>query len=450
MSARSEVRKAAAAPPAGAIPGEIFDALRELVEKESGIVLGPGNQAQIREVLRERMRALALSDPYEYVLRVLDPAKGIAERGKLVTGLTVGETGFFRTPEHFLALRDRILPGYIAAGARLPLRIWSAGCSTGEEPYSIAIAAVEAFRGRFLRPVSVLATDIRPEFLETARQGIYPLAALRHLPFPHYMEYFRPLDETRVRVSDEVRALVTFEEGNLARFAVGPEAAGPFNIVFCRNVMIYFRPETTRRIVAKIHKSLVEGGVLFLGHSETMWGISNDFRLERHGGGFYYRKGGPPDGRERAAGAPAAAPCGNGGGRKGASPAMERAREAESLADRGRIEDAERACREALALDPSCVEASYLLAVLLRREAFVEDALLCAERALSADPAFVMAMVEAAECLALLDRKDDAAARWREAYRMLGEETVRFPRLSPSSALSAKTVREYVKSHLVR
>ncbi len=448
------------------IPAEIFPVLRDFIERECGIVLGKEKVTHIRAAILERMRACGATDPWQYLLGVMHGPMASEERKRLIAVLVVGETSFFRNPEQFRAFRNHLLPAFMAAGVVPPLHMWSAGCSTGEEPYSVAIASLEAFRGRFLEPVRVLATDIHPEFLEVARKGVYPPSAVKGVPPILLMKYFEMLPDGSVRVKEEVRRLVTFEERNLAGVASAPPPSSRYAAIFCRNVMIYFRPGTTRRIVKSFYESLSGRGVLFLGHSETLWGVSDAFRLERWEGAYYYRR--PEDGPDGAQGLfptePAAVFSANTGREQpeplhtsrgpavceeGLSPCLALVLRAEKMADRELFDEAERLCGEAIGLNPSCPEAFHLLSMVFRRRGRVPEALASAKRAHSADNRFVLAVVEIAECLSLLGRNEEASACWEEIYRML-EGQVRFPRLSSGAGFSAKGLREYVERRILR
>ncbi|HEY5996403.1 MAG TPA: protein-glutamate O-methyltransferase CheR, partial [Candidatus Deferrimicrobiaceae bacterium] len=263
---------------------EQFSLLREAIERMSGIVLGAGKVSHLDSVVRERMEATGETVVERYVDRVIADSPESGERKALVTTLLVGETSFFRTPELYGMLQRKLLPGIRSAGVPFPLRIWSAGCATGEEAYSLAITALEAFGGNSPEPVRILATDLHAGFLDIARDGIYPASALRDASPQIVSKYFRRLPDGRFRVADEVRRLVTFEHRNLTQ--PFPQGSGHerFAAILCRNVMIYFGAETTRKVVAAFHDCLAEDGLFFLGHSETLWGISDDFRLEEGDG----------------------------------------------------------------------------------------------------------------------------------------------------------------------
>ena len=443
------------------IPPELLNVLRNLIESASGVVLGDAKLPHLSAVVRGRMAALGIPGAPGYVELLSGGEEGAASLRDLVSELLVGETGFFRTPLLFQAFGKTILPGLFEQGFAHPLSIWCAGCATGEEAYSVAIAALEGSRGRHAAPVRVRATDLHPRFIEAAREGIYLAQALRNLPGRIREMYFVPMKDGRHRVADAVRRLVGFEELNLIDFLSGPLPSARYAAIFCRNVMIYFRSDTTRRLVGRFHESLSDGGVLFLGHSETLWGISEAFGLEQREKIFYYRKSragsGPPrpDSAPRSPGSsaprrrvppaerPPLSPVSD------PAPAMKLVLSAERLADEGRFEDAVAMCRQAAALDPGCPEAEYLMAFLLRGHGRHAEALYHAERALDRDPRFVFADMEAAECLCGMGRAGEAALRWKGILRAI-EGNVRLPRLSVGAGSSPQMLRQYVLSRLPR
>ncbi len=273
-----------------ALPAGLLSSVRNLVEGESGIVLNDAKLPHLSALIRERMKALALPDAREYLSLVSEGPAPRAERRKLVDGLLVGETSFFRTPGLYRVFEKRILADQVDRGVVPPIPVWSAGCSTGEEAYSVAMAALEWKGERHGPPVRVLATDIHRGALDRAREGVYPPQALRDVPERLRAKYFEPAAGGRFRVIDAVRRLVLFEERNLVEDLSMPLPPGKYAAIFCRNVMIYFRAGTTRRLVERFHDRLLGGGVFFLGPSETLWGISDAFALEEREAVFYYRK----------------------------------------------------------------------------------------------------------------------------------------------------------------
>ncbi|MBL6749034.1 MAG: chemotaxis protein CheR [Nevskia sp.] len=240
-----------------------FERVRALIHRRAGIALAPGKQDMVYSRLVRRLRHHGLRSFAEY-LDLLERDGG-DEWEAFTNALTTNLTDFFREAHHFDALRG--LLGAQPASARL--QIWSAAASTGEEPYSIAMTAVEHFGG-FHAPVAVLATDIDTQVLDTARRGVYPAERLAKLGDERRRRFFlrgTGPNEGYCRVRDELRRLVEFRPLNLldARW----DLRGPFAAVFCRNVMIYFDKATQRAIVEKILPLLAPGGLFFAGHSES-------------------------------------------------------------------------------------------------------------------------------------------------------------------------------------
>src|SRR3990172_4927414 len=164
------------------ISPETYAALRDAVESECGIILRAEKHLFLERLVRERMQANGISNPEEYVSKFLRGAQKKQELQSLIGDLVVGETSFFRDPNQFRALQEHVLPELAASGAMFPFPIWSAGCATGEEAYSIAISALERFPGRDAEPVRVFATDINRTYLQTASEGLYPQSVERSIP----------------------------------------------------------------------------------------------------------------------------------------------------------------------------------------------------------------------------------------------------------------------------
>ena len=230
------------------------------------------------ERLRRRFRAAAAADCAAYAALLSDGAQGEAEWARLEAEITVGETFFFRYAEQFQALRERILPALIAARAsERMLRIWSAGCSTGAEPYSLSIL-VQELLGETLPDwrVSILATDISAEALATARAAEYGRWALRTMPPEERLRYFTRLPpapgirrEGGYALRPEFRGLVRFERGNLLTLAEPQARDGErFDLILCRNVLIYFDARTVAAVVRGLGRRLRPDGWMLLGHAE--------------------------------------------------------------------------------------------------------------------------------------------------------------------------------------
>jgi chemotaxis protein methyltransferase CheR len=236
------------------------------------------------------MRETSVASPYWYYRHLL--ANPDTELPPLLELLTINETSFFRNQPQFDLLRETVLPELAARNARraLPrLRIWSAGCSTGEEPYSIAMTVLD----RIGRPegweLQVLASDLNMSVLAAARRGCYPAAKVREaVDEATLRRYFDPRGD-QYEVRDAVRRLIAFDFHNLKH----ENGLRDLDVIFCRNVLIYFDEEEQRKVIDKFHRSLGPGGYLFLGHSESLQGVDSRFEFVFDRKGAAYRK---PDG----------------------------------------------------------------------------------------------------------------------------------------------------------
>ena len=238
------------------------------------------------------MQHLGLSCEDEYYDRLRGEVSWIveAELRHLLNLVTVTETCFFRDAAQFRLLRDHIIPILMASPERSRrVRFWSAGCSSGEEAYSIAITLDDMglFRAYPDWTFEIIGTDLNTTALERARRGVYSARAVRNVEGRLLEQYFRRDGRTFV-LSEEIRRRVTFEFGNLTQTPM--PSTGPQDIVFCKNVSIYFRPEVTRKLVRGLRDTLAPGGFLLLGHAESLWQMSDGFTLVEHERAFCYRK----------------------------------------------------------------------------------------------------------------------------------------------------------------
>jgi len=258
-----------------------FAAFRELVHRETGIALGPHKRALLEARLTKRLRALGLAtfSAYHDHLRAHD-ATG-EERRRFVNAITTNETAFFREPAHFEHLTTTWLPARharAAAGERR-LRAWSAACSTGEEPYSIAMTLLDGLDDPRRMDVRILASDIDTDVLERAAAGIYPTDSVGRVPERVLRRHFLRGVGARdgmVRVRQEVRDLVTFRRLN---FLDEPwPIRTRFDLIFCRNVLMYFDRPMQARLVARLERMLEPHGLLVLGHAENLLGLASDMR----------------------------------------------------------------------------------------------------------------------------------------------------------------------------
>jgi chemotaxis protein methyltransferase CheR len=262
-----------------------FEFIRHVIGQNAGIVLGPNKRQLVQGRLARRLRELGLQSYEEYCDHVRD--SGPEELVGLVNALTTNVTAFFRENHHFEALSSYMMPEAMQRNqTSRRLRIWSAGCSSGEEPYCLAMTAREALPPSSRWDLKILATDIDSEMISTAQEGVYPLERVTSVPAARLRRYFRKGAGDLagyVRVQPEIAALISFRTLNLLQ---AWPMRGPFDVIFCRNVMIYFDQPTREQLVRRMGELLVPGGYLCLGHSESIHGQTM-FRLV---GKTIYRK----------------------------------------------------------------------------------------------------------------------------------------------------------------
>lgn len=253
-----------------------FRRLRELLFETCGIRLRDGKEELVRSRLGRRVVDAGASSFAAYLDRVENDAarREFAELGALIDALTTNQTAFFREPAHFDFFTAKMLPA-IARGAR-PIRVWSAGCSTGEEPFTIAVLMREHLPADRFAGARILATDVSSRVLARARGATYGARAITAIPATLRR---RMLDVSalgdRFVVRDELRAIVRFARLNLVR---DWPLRGPFDAIFCRNVMIYFDAGVRQRLIERFWRVLAPGGHLFVGHSESLGTLTHGFR----------------------------------------------------------------------------------------------------------------------------------------------------------------------------
>jgi len=248
-----------------------FDYLAKLLYERFGIHLGEQKKVLMAGRLSKRLRELGLPDFSRYI-EFLESDRTGAELTELVNRITTNHSFFFREPEHFDFLTGTVLPGLEGAMRKqlnYPLRIWSAGCATGEEVYSIGMLLREYY-GQRIRSIDygLLATDISLAALKEAEAGVYSGGKLRDLPAGYRMSHFRQETEDSFAISDDIRRMVLFKRLNLMSGTF--PMRGQFDAVFCRNVMIYFDQESRDRAVRSIYRCVKPGGFFFIGHSESL------------------------------------------------------------------------------------------------------------------------------------------------------------------------------------
>ncbi|MCE5229374.1 methyltransferase domain-containing protein [bacterium] len=254
---------------------QTFRKFRDIVYAHSGISLGDGKEALVSARVGKRLRALNISDHKGY-LKYLEQDGSGEEIVQLLDAISTNVTHFFREPVHFDFVRD-CMAKWLGAG-QTRFRFWSAACSTGEEPYSLAITLREALGNR-QADVKILATDISTRVLNSARAGIFELDKLAKVPPALRDRYFERPDDGRANnraVRADLRRMIVFQRLNLANPPF--PMRGPLDAVFCRNVMIYFDNRVRAALLAEIVRLLKPGGYLFVGHAESLTGMMADLK----------------------------------------------------------------------------------------------------------------------------------------------------------------------------
>lgn len=253
-----------------------FKALAELIQLETGINIKSSKQTMLEGRLRRRTRALDVESIGEYCTMVLAGQLGGDELEHLINAVTTNKTDFFREPAHFDYLTGTVLPRYAEDSCR-QIRCWSAACSTGAEPYTLAMLLDDfATRSRGI-DYRIVATDIDTDVLATAVKGIYPREQVEPVPAHLRRRYvLEPKDPSRqdIRIAPELRRRVAFGRLNLIDESYPIDEA--FHLIFCRNVLIYFDKKTQEEVVLRLCEKLLPGGYLFLGHSESITGFRHD------------------------------------------------------------------------------------------------------------------------------------------------------------------------------
>jgi len=266
--------------------------IRDLVYQVAGIFHPDSKLRLLLDRCQRRMKELHTLTLREYFQCLTTKPIRQTELVALLNEITIGETCFFRNQPQLDGLRRIVLPNIIEAKAKLPfrrLRIWSAGCSTGEEPYTLSMLMLEQAHGLLKDwTVEIAATDLNEHSLAHAKAGLYGTYSTRHLTPQFRLKYFVEVGE-QLQIQPALRASINFSRLNLSDDARMTFMKG-FDIIFCCNVLIYFDLASKRRVIQHFYNDLLPHGYLFLGHSESLYNVSEDFRLVHLPGSTAYRK----------------------------------------------------------------------------------------------------------------------------------------------------------------
>jgi chemotaxis protein methyltransferase CheR len=259
-----------------------FQRFSGFIYDHTGIKMPPAKKTMLEARLQKRLKANSIASFEEYSDFVFSKEDRAVELIHLIDVVTTNKTDFFREPGHFDFMVKTALPTILQGRgevARDPVRIWSAGCSTGEEPYTLAMVVSEFAAGRPDFRAAITASDICTQVLQTAKTGIYPEERADPIPLNLKKKYLlrsREKSKSLVRISPKVRSLVSFRRINFMDDDFG--ISEKMDIIFCRNVVIYFDKPTQQTLMQKFHRQLKPGGYLFIGHSETLSGLDVDFK----------------------------------------------------------------------------------------------------------------------------------------------------------------------------
>jgi chemotaxis protein methyltransferase CheR len=261
-----------------------FQRVAALIKKHSGINIVLDKKSLLEGRLRKRVRALGFTSYTRYCDFLFSSGGIDQELGELIDAVTTNTTNFFREPEHFKFLVETALPELIrmnGAGTTHKLNVWSAACSTGEEPYTLAMVVSEFASALPRFDWGILATDLSSKVLEAAKMGVFRQDQIEPIPMKFRMKYLlksRFVDSGSVRMTPEIRDRITFRRLNLMSGVA--KLRDQMDAIFCRNVIIYFDGPTQERIVRSLYDRLVPGGYLFMGHSESLMHISLQMTYE--------------------------------------------------------------------------------------------------------------------------------------------------------------------------
>ncbi|MEI7813627.1 MAG: CheR family methyltransferase [Coriobacteriia bacterium] len=398
------------------LTAEQFEELRDWVHRHSGIFLDASRLDPLRISVVARATRLGHTDLSDYFLFLKRDEQEFKE---LMSLITINETSFFRFPGQFDALNQTVVPEILEGKSTMSrsFRAWSAGCSTGEEPYTIAMSLLDSQVPETELAIEVLGTDVSSQALDRAREAVYRAKSLANLSHRDVQRWFEPVSGGQRPVAS-VRDVVDFSYHNLIKEPYPLALMGNWDVIFCRNVTIYFKFESTRRVVNNLFDSLNPGGYLFIGHSESLTSISDRFEVVEVGDVFLYRK---PRPRRHVSFGEAAAARDRGGSASSGKPTLrpgmdtswwemgsdssahanakpratpkpesesiaELVADAYRLLEEGRPIDAREAADRALVWDAECVEALIVRAYTHADDGDLDSAIQEARRVLKIDP----------------------------------------------------------------
>lgn len=449
-----------------AVSPDLLEQLSQVIASHMGLSFPRERWGDLADTLASQAQELGLEDPDAYAARLLSSPLTRREIDVLSGHFTVGETYFFREKSSFDILERQILPELIGLRRRgdRRLRVWSAGCCTGEEPYSVAMLIDRMIPDLSNWNVSILATDINSRFLEMASAGTYREWSFRAVPPGIRDRYFSPLPDGTMQIAPRIREMVTFAFLNLAEneFPSLGNQTNAMDVVLCRNVLMYFTPENAARVVGGFHGALVDNGWLLVAPVETSQELFQQYTVVPFPEAIIYRKADrkasslpvversavddpsqpnrrrePPSGAEREAEKRLVPPEST----QAESPILV----ARDLANRGRLAEALSWCDVAVSADPLNPAYRFLRAMVAQELGMLEEAVRSLEHALYLDQGFVMAYYELGNVARRLGRHALSRRHFRGALGLLEGLEPDAP-LPESSGLTASRLTEIIRS----
>ena len=425
--------------------------LSEFVEARLGLQFPRGRWPDLERGLRAAAPELGYADAEAGLRQLLIGPVSRRQIEILASQLTVGETYFFREGPSYTALKEHLLPALIAErrGRGRHLRLWSAGCCTGEEPYSLAILLSRLLPDLPDWNITLLATDINPVFLEKAAAGVFGEWSFRNAPPWLRAGYFAQTPTGRWAILPQIKQMVTFASLNLAEEVYPSPRHGvqAMDVILCRNVLIYMAPAQAKTVVDKFFRTLTEGGCLSVSPAETSAPLFAAYAAASYPGATFYRKG-APTGPEPAVvpargrptrplrPAPVAPP---------APPPEDPARLARACANAGRLTEGLVWCDQAIAADKINPLGHYLRATILQEQGALEEAARSLRHALYLDPEFVLAHFALGSLARRLGQASEAEKHLANALRLLRDCRPSDP-VPEAEGLTAGRLSEIIES----
>ena len=270
------------------IDSRLFNKFAQMIDNIAGIHLEENKRTLLSNRLRKRLKETGIKSFEEYY-SYLEKGEDPGEIDQMLNAVSTNETYFFRNSVHFQALEEYIIPGLLKNN-NSSLKILSAGCSSGEEPYSIALMAAE---NGWLRPgrVKITGFDLNSLMIEAAAAGIYDSKKFRQTDEKYLRKYFNPVNENKYELDKNIRTGVGFSKKNLIKDKI----AGEYDIILCRNVMIYFNKDNQKKVIGKFYEALKPGGFLIIGHSESLYFLDQRLKYKKiMEAPVYYKPGSLP------------------------------------------------------------------------------------------------------------------------------------------------------------